>query len=186
MMRDYGPTIDDLYEQELKEARGKLLLKLDGRLVQTFDDTPAGREHCDKAAFQIMNEGEVTVDRMGAGGLATSQDPRGGREAASTVPAPLRSTGCCIPAKYPGPSGWRRRHSLDCPVMPGEVYREPVLKPSNLVRIHAMETRRTGLDDALARHPAGGTLTPTTNTCPAHPGGGRWWDCPTCSDRRDQ
>lgn len=156
-MKDYGPTIDDAYEEDLKASRGKLLLRLNGRLVQTFDDTPSGREHCDKAAAELMDEGDVSVDRMGAGGLAVaSQDPKGPQQSGGRerpVPAPLRLTGRERSKKY-------------------------------LFRRLWAETRRTGLDDAVKRHPAGGTLTALTDRCPVHPAY-LWWECPTCSERGD-
>lgn len=178
------------YEEQLKAEAPKLLLRLDGKLVQTFYDTPSGRRTCDKAAFRLIGahpDAEVRVDRTAGGGQAESHDPKGG--AAPAIPPAMRPTeGCCVPATYPGPSGVLRRHSMDCPEAAGSPWREPVRRePSvgHLQRRLAAETIRTGLDDAVRRHPASGVLTATDDRCPAHPAF-RWDECPEYDERSDR
>lgn len=192
-MRDYGPTIDDAYEEDLKASVGKLLLRLDGTLVKTFDDTPAGREHCYKAGFELdrKNPGRVTVDRMGAGGLAVSHAPKESRREGTSrpVPASIRPTeGCCVPTPGPGPSGVRKRHARDCPEEPGGVWREPVRREptvGHLQRRLAAETARTGLDEVIRQTPHAGVLTALTDRCPVHPKY-LWWECPEYDERTDR
>lgn len=93
-------------------------------------------------------------------------------------------SGCCKPRVYAGPSGVRYRHEWSCPRAAGQPFVSPVgdLSRARLARKHSIETRRTGLDDAVERHPAGGYLSSQAHES-WHPGQGE--DCVECAERGD-
>lgn len=88
--------------------------------------------------------------------------------------------GVAAPSDAQGPEGTERTASSENRGARDQTVRAAT--SSRLARRHAIESRRTGLDFTKRRHPAGGTLTATTDRCPAHPSY-LWWECPTCSER---
>lgn len=184
-------AIEKLYEEQLQAAQPKLLLYVDGSLKRTEANTPQGRRRMDRAAFEAVRiSDDVKVVPVGA----ATPKPSAGRVPASVpsssrmqgvVPAPSRTTGCCKPRRYAGPSGVRYRHEFDCPRSPGQPYESPVadLSRVRLNRKHTIQTRRYGLDEAMEDHPAGGTLSAEAHAF-WHPGESAE-DCIECSERGD-
>jgi hypothetical protein len=171
------------YEERLKAEQGKLLLYVDGSLKLTEPDTPAGRTRIGKAAFLAL---ETSDDVMVRGEEAGERNRGRARKGNSESPVPASSRRpCCKPEVYPGPSGVRRRHRFDCPSFPGQPYADVTatiydISQARLSRRHAMESRRTGLDDAIADHPASYVSAETHALI--HPGEDAL-DCLECAER---
>lgn len=182
-------------------------LHVNGTLVRSEPDTPEGRQAINKAALRYAETSEdVRVGR----GEAQAGVPQSGRglpeadraaardaargEVAGSSPAPGRSASprptlapCCEPQSYPGPSGIRRRHRFDCPQRPGQ----PIgaltatvrdISEGQLAREHRMQTRRTGLDEAISEHPASYVSAETHALIHV---GENADDCLACSERRN-
>lgn len=163
----YGPQLDDLFEERLKAER--LTLHIDGRLVRSEPNTPAGRQAIDKAALlasETSDDVRVGPEAGETEPFGRGKDSRGSRSGARKGGVPPVSPSsrpplapCCKAEVYPGPSGIRRRHSFQCPEHPGQpigalsaVVRD--ISDGQLARQHRIQTRHVGLDDAIADHPA--------------------------------
>jgi hypothetical protein len=184
----FGPQPDSLFEEQLKAAR--LTLHVDGRLVRSEPNTPAGRQAIDKAAL-LASE---TSDDVRVGPEAVDrQNPRqvekGNPSGGVPVSAASRPTlaPCCKSETYPGPSGIRRRHSFQCPNYPGQ----PIggltatvrdISAGRLAQQHRAQTRRAGLDEAIADHPASYVGAKTHSLIHI---GERAHDCIECAERAD-
>ena len=158
----YGPTIDDLYEQELKARARQWEVRVEGDAIRRFADTPEGRVQADKLAMRLLEQ--PWVDRVEVV-VIESAAPAEGRE-------PRRASH--------EPNGESRVHPAESSAAAGSI-RATVVPFS---RIHRMQTRRVGLDEAMQTHPsAGGVQHANGGRCPVHPEQGAY-DCFVCSDRR--
>jgi hypothetical protein len=176
--------IDRAYEEDLKAEQGVLALHVDGRLKKIEPNTPAGRRRMDAAAFEALRTSDdVRVSPEGPGVEAGEAVPPQPKRPVSSRP-PLAP--CCVAESYAGPSGIRRRHAWTCKMHPGQ----PIgaltatvrdISEGRLARQHRSQTRRTGLDEAIADHPASYVSAETHSLI--HPGEDAY-DCIECSGRR--
>lgn len=140
MTRSFGPSLDDLYEQELKTCR-----KLGHDLTAMVSSGGAESLECRRCGT-VFEESEVPTESAaplgpvgGAGGTKGGREPAAGSIRATVVP---------------------------------------------FNRIHRMQTRRVGLDEAMESHPsAGGVLSSDDGYCPVHRVE-HVLDCVICADRR--
>jgi hypothetical protein len=187
-------AVDYAYEEQLKAEHGyrELWVRFAGgedERVRTFPDTEDWCEAADRLAFELLADPDVEKVwsiPMGAGKVGV------GRDASTSVddrtPPPSE---CCQPIRSRGPSGIRLRHAWTCerkgqpwdgPVAPDHDGVPPPRR-DRLSRLHAIETRRVGLDDPVPVERAGGVLTAKGAGCPAHPLM-PIYECPTCAERR--
>jgi hypothetical protein len=198
-------AIDAMYEAELKAAARYLEVRVEfsggkTETVRKFLDTPEGRVHAGKVADEWFELDKVErveivpIRRHGYPGAPVEAGERSPRHArkATTVPAanrvPASSRACCEPRLFPSPTGrMNKRHRFNCPSFPGQPYADVTamihdISQARLSRRHAMESRRTGLDDAIADHPASYVSAETHAL--VHPGEDAE-DCIECSERSD-
>lgn len=92
-MNRYGVTVDDVYEQELRDRARQWEVRVDGEAIRRFADTPEGRVRADKLSMHLIEQPwvdrveVVPIESAAPAQAAPSREPRGqGRAAGSFGP----------------------------------------------------------------------------------------------------